>query len=181
MSFELLPGLEALRKSADGCESRLVISARKELQSTEYRSRMQDARVRLGEEFFADTPNSLAKLRLSRGFSQQRLAEAIGTSQPHIARIESGRGDLLFATAGRLADALGVKIDDLQIGQAIHIRELQIPEGVKILHDAESVVVQVKQPAAVVEATPGVIPAEGTAEPEIITAKKKDKVDGEEE
>jgi large subunit ribosomal protein L25 len=78
-------------------------------------------------------------------------------------------------------ESIRVKIDDLQLGQAIHIRELQIPEGVKILHDPEAVVVQVKQPAVVVEPTPGVVPIEGaTAEPEVITAKKKVE-EGEEE
>jgi transcriptional regulator with XRE-family HTH domain len=57
---------------------------------------------------------SLARLRLSRGYSQQQLATMIGSSQPHIARIESGRGELFFDTAGRLADALGVKLDELR-------------------------------------------------------------------
>lgn len=76
-------------------------------------------------------------------------------------------------------DSIRVKIDDLQVGQAIHIRELQIPEGVKILHDADAVVVQVKQPAAPVEVAP-TAPVEGGAEPEVITAKKKVE-EGEEE
>lgn len=77
-------------------------------------------------------------------------------------------------------ESIRVKIDDLQVGQAIHVRELQIPEGVKILHDAEAVVVQVKQPAAVVETTATGVPVEGGAEPEVIT-KKKEKEEGEEE
>ena len=71
-------------------------------------------------------------------------------------------------------DSIRVKIDELQIGQAIHIRELQIPEGVKILHDADAVVVQIKQPTVVVEPTAAALPIEGAAaEPEVITAKKK--------
>lgn len=76
-------------------------------------------------------------------------------------------------------DSIRVKIDDLQIGQAIHIRELQVPEGVKLLHDPEQVVVQVKVPA--VQAEPTVAPIEGAtgAEPEVIT-KKKEKEEEEE-
>lgn len=78
-------------------------------------------------------------------------------------------------------DSIRVKIDELQIGQAIHIRELQVPPGVKILHDADAVVVQVKQPVVVAEPTPTAVPIEGTAaEPEVIT-KKKEKEEGEEE
>ena len=75
---------------------------------------MQDARAVLAAEMFRDVPGSLAKLRLSRGYSQQQLAKAIGTSQPHIAKIEAGKVELQFGTASRLADALGVKLDELR-------------------------------------------------------------------
>jgi transcriptional regulator with XRE-family HTH domain len=75
---------------------------------------MQDARVELEREFLPGAPKSLGKLRLSLGYSQQQLAAAIGTSQPHIARIESGRGsNLMLDTAARLASALGVSIDEI--------------------------------------------------------------------
>ena len=77
-------------------------------------------------------------------------------------------------------ESIRVKIDDLQIGQAIHVRELQVPAGVKIMHDAEAVVVQVKQPAVQAEPTVAGPPVEGAAEPEVIT-KKKEKEEGEEE
>jgi transcriptional regulator with XRE-family HTH domain len=75
---------------------------------------MQEARVALGMQVFVNAPASLAKLRLSRGLSQAQLASAIGTSQPHIAKMEGGSVNLMFDTAGRLADALGVKLDDLR-------------------------------------------------------------------
>lgn len=74
---------------------------------------MQEARAALATEILADAPISLAKVRLQRGFSQEQLARAIGTSQPHIARIEAG-ASLLWNTAVRLADALGVSLDDLR-------------------------------------------------------------------
>ncbi len=70
-------------------------------------------------------------------------------------------------------DSIRVKIDDLQVGQAIHIRELQIPEGVKILHDPDAVVVQIKQQLVAPEPTVAAPPVEGAAaEPEVITKKK---------
>ena len=75
---------------------------------------MQEARVVLGQDLFGDEQLSLSKLRLSRGLSQTQLAKAIGTSQPHVARIEASKGELLFDTASRIADALGVKLDDLR-------------------------------------------------------------------
>jgi large subunit ribosomal protein L25 len=76
-------------------------------------------------------------------------------------------------------DSIRVKIDDLQVGQAIHIRELQVPEGVKLLHDPEQVVVQIKMPAVQAEPTVAA-PVEGAAaEPEVIT-KKKEKEETEE-
>lgn len=56
---------------------------------------------------------TLATLRMRRGWSQKQLAEAIGTSQPHIARIENGRDNVLLATANQLAKALGVTLDEI--------------------------------------------------------------------
>jgi DNA-binding XRE family transcriptional regulator len=57
----------------------------------------------------------LAALRLRRGLSQKQLADAIGTSQPHIARIEKGRDNVLLATANQLARALGVTLDEVNV------------------------------------------------------------------
>jgi large subunit ribosomal protein L25 len=74
-------------------------------------------------------------------------------------------------------ESIRVKLDDLQLGQAIHVRELPIPEGVKCLDNPEAVVVQIKTPTA--EVAPA-SPLEGAVEPEVITAKKKDKEEGEE-
>ncbi len=70
-------------------------------------------------------------------------------------------------------ESIRVKIDDLQLGQAIHIRDLPVMEGVKFMHDGDAVIVQVKLPSAQVE-TAAVSPLEGGgAEPEVITKKKE--------
>lgn len=76
---------------------------------------MQEARKRLGAELYADQPSTLASVRLSRAYSQTHLANALGTSQSHIAKIESGAVDIQWETATRLADALGLKLDELRI------------------------------------------------------------------
>jgi transcriptional regulator with XRE-family HTH domain len=72
---------------------------------------LKAARQRLARKL--PTATTLAKLRLGRGWSQKRLADAIGTSQPHIARIENGRDNVLLATANQLAKALGVSLEEI--------------------------------------------------------------------
>lgn len=102
------------RKSVDGRVPRAALSAQRERLDTVFRSRMQEARVELARDTLADAPQTLSMLRLSRGMSQQRLAEAIGSTQPYIARMEAGNVNLQWDTATRLADALGVKLDELR-------------------------------------------------------------------
>jgi large subunit ribosomal protein L25 len=76
-----------------------------------------------------------------------------------------------LATA--VPESIRVRIDDLEIGQALYVKDVKVPEGVKLLDDPEAIVVQVTQPQKVeVEIAP-VVPVEGAAaEPEVITAKK---------
>jgi len=78
-------------------------------------------------------------------------------------------------------DSIRVKIDELQVGQAIHVRELQVPEGVKVLNDPDAVVVQIKVPVVQPEPTVVAAPVEGAvAEPEVITKKKEKEEEPEE-
>ena len=71
-----------------------------------------------GRRWIADTvlagqPVTMRTLRLRRGLSQTQLAEAIGTQQPHIARIERGQADLRLDTCRRIASALGIDLNTL--------------------------------------------------------------------
>lgn len=71
-----------------------------------------------------------------------------------------------------IPESIRVRIDSLLLGQSIHVKELELPAGVKALDDPDLVVVQVKQQhVPVVE--PTAPPAEGAAEPEVITKKKE--------
>ncbi len=81
-----------------------------------------------------------------------------------------------------IPDSIRVRIDGLLLGQAIHVKELELPAGVKALDDPDLVVVQVKmQQVPVVEPTAAPTEAGATAaEPEVIT-KKKEKPAEEEE
>lgn len=57
--------------------------------------------------------DTVRTLRRRKGLSQSQLAEAIGTSQPHIARIERGTDNVTIDTCRRLASALGIDLNTL--------------------------------------------------------------------
>lgn len=69
---------------------------------------MQQARRNLAYSLYGDEPETLTVLRLSAGLSQVKLAQMVGTSQPHIARIEGGRTDPGTEMIAKLAAALAV-------------------------------------------------------------------------
>jgi large subunit ribosomal protein L25 len=75
----------------------------------------------------------------------------------------------------KIPDSFRLEIEGLTLGHPIHVRDLQLPEGVKVLEPGEAVVVQLKLPGMEE-------PVEGAAdavEPEVLTAKKPK--EGEEE
>ena len=53
----------------------------------------------------------IAQLRAEAGMSQARLAELTGMEQPHIARIEAGRYSVGVDILGKIAAALGKRVD----------------------------------------------------------------------
>jgi large subunit ribosomal protein L25 len=63
----------------------------------------------------------------------------------------------------------------------VHVRDLKVPEGVKVMDDPDAIVVHVAAPRVAVE-TPaaGAAPIE-TAEPEVITARRPAAEEGEPE
>jgi len=52
----------------------------------------------------------LTEERRRRGLSQAEVAARMGTSQPAVARLESGRSDARLSTLERYANALGTTI-----------------------------------------------------------------------
>lgn len=78
---------------------------------------------------------------------------------------------------GSIPEAIRIDITNLTLGNPIHVRELTLPEGVRVLESPEAVVVQLKLPGA--EAVVAPTPAEPGAGPEVI--KKEKKVEDEEE
>jgi large subunit ribosomal protein L25 len=55
--------------------------------------------------------------------------------------------------------------------EVLHVRELKLPPGVKVLDDAEQVVAQVRE---IVESAADAAAAEGSAEPEVIGQKERE-------
>jgi large subunit ribosomal protein L25 len=77
-----------------------------------------------------------------------------------------------------IPNAIVVMVGDLKIDDAIHVKELKLPPGVKPLQDEDAVVAQVKT-ITEEEVTPAA--EEGAAEPEIIGKAKDDEAAAEAE
>jgi large subunit ribosomal protein L25 len=73
---------------------------------------------------------------------------------------------------GSIPDAVRIDITNLTLGNPIHVKELSLPEGVRVLESPEAVVVQIKLPGA--EAVVAPTPAEPGAGPEVIKKEKKE-------
>jgi large subunit ribosomal protein L25 len=80
--------------------------------------------------------------------------------------------------ADSVPESIRVNINELQLGGAIHVRELHLPPDVTALADADAIVVHVTLPQAEPEA--GAVPGAEQAEPEII-GRKVAAEEGEEE
>ena len=105
------PGPRSVRS---GKLPRNQLSAERERADHDYARRLTAARKALAKAIERGGVASLQALRLHRGLSQTQLAELLGTSQSHIAKIEAGQVRLYLDTAIRLADALNIGLDDLR-------------------------------------------------------------------
>jgi large subunit ribosomal protein L25 len=68
-----------------------------------------------------------------------------------------------------LPEIIRIDVSGLNVGDAIHVKDLQLPDGVTTRVDAELTVVRVSAPNVEIE------PAAGSAEPEVLKEKKDDK------
>jgi large subunit ribosomal protein L25 len=73
---------------------------------------------------------------------------------------------------GNIPEAIRVDITHLSVGHPIHVKDLVVPEGVKILESPEAVVVQLKVPGAAETAAAPPAEAAPTA-PEVIKKERK--------
>jgi DNA-binding XRE family transcriptional regulator len=79
-------------------------------QREDRKAKLAEARQKVANAFYA-SQTSLAAMRLKKGLSQAALAQLVGTSQSHIARMEKGDDDIRLSTARRLAEALGTDLE----------------------------------------------------------------------
>jgi large subunit ribosomal protein L25 len=75
-------------------------------------------------------------------------------------------------------ESIRVPISELQIGQAIYVKDLKLPDGVTTAVDPDAIVVQVLAPKVEAEAAPA--PIAEQAEPEVIGRKEKPEEEAEE-
>ena len=74
-----------------------------------------------------------------------------------------------------LPEMLEIDVAALGLGEALHVSQIPMPEGVRILNDPELVVFHVVDPSTIVEEEPETAPAESeaAAEPEVIGEKER--------
>ncbi|MGE0377580.1 MAG: 50S ribosomal protein L25 [Planctomycetaceae bacterium] len=116
-------------------------------------------RVDVTERMSVDVPVVL------RGTPQGVLDGGVLNHQLHSITVE--------ATALNLPDQIEIRVNDLGIGQSIHVSDIKgLPEGVTIETDAELIVVQV---TAAVEVAEAEAPEEGgPTQPELVGRKEAD-------
>ncbi|MGH7739642.1 MAG: 50S ribosomal protein L25 [bacterium] len=106
------------------------------------------------------------------------MAEGVkagGTLQTFMRSLE------VFCLPTEIPAAIEVDVLALNVGEAVHVSDLKLAEGVKATHDGGNVIVSVAAQQAEevkAEAAPGAAvagaPAAAGSEPEVITAKKKE-------
>jgi large subunit ribosomal protein L25 len=74
-------------------------------------------------------------------------------------------------------DSIRVAINELQLNQSIYVKDLKLPEGVEVLNDPDAIIVHVTETKG--EPEPAAEEA-ASAEPEVISARKKEEGEGEE-
>lgn len=79
----------------------------------EGRAELKKGREWVADKFFGQDGDTIRSFRLRKGMSQVDVAKMLGTSQPHVARIESGSENPLLATCRRLCRALDIDMNSL--------------------------------------------------------------------
>ncbi|MBI3823085.1 MAG: 50S ribosomal protein L25 [Planctomycetes bacterium] len=79
-----------------------------------------------------------------------------------------------------IPESIRVMINELQIDQAIHVRELKLPDGVTVKNDPEAIIVQVSKKIEEVIAPVVAAPTAESGEPEVIGRVKEEEPEEEE-
>ena len=111
----LLPTVRLRPATTEVHTGRPTSSRRKALLETQAGQAMQQRALRdLGDALDHHGLAPLVALRLRQGLTQKALCDASGLPQPHLSRLENGKvANPDSATLGRLAEALGVTMDEV--------------------------------------------------------------------
>jgi ribosome-binding protein aMBF1 (putative translation factor) len=82
-------------------------------QDEDFRKELEKARHWVADTFYGQEKDTIRTMRLRKGLSQSKLADILGTSQSHVARIENGYADILFDTCRKLCHALEIDMNKL--------------------------------------------------------------------
>lgn len=77
-----------------------------------WEAELSAARAEAAIDLYPSGP-SIAQLRLKKGWSQKNLANALGTTQAQISKLENGLGNPQLSTMISLSDALEARIEDI--------------------------------------------------------------------
>ena len=77
-------------------------------------------------------------------------------------------------SADNIPQSIEVDVANLEIGDSVHVSDLKIPEGIKVLDSGDRSVCSVSHPQAGITETPEVAAEAAPAEPEVIRRKKED-------
>lgn len=77
------------------------------------RAALVKGRQWVANSFYAEDGDTVRTLRLRKGWSQTQLADALSTSQSHVARIERGTENVTIETCRKLSNALGIDLNTL--------------------------------------------------------------------
>jgi len=92
---------------------------------------------RRDQELLRRVGQRVAHARGDRGWSQERLAEAVGIEPVSLSRLETGDRALSLSTLAAIADALGVNVGDLiDEGRLIPAPQLG-PEAAELVRSFE--------------------------------------------
>jgi len=78
-----------------------------------------------------------------------------------------------------IPEGLQVRITDMKVGDALHVKDLDVPAGLQVLADPDEVVVQLTEALEIEEPEPEEVET-GAAEPEVIGGRREDEGEGEE-
>lgn len=80
----------------------------------------------------------------------------------------------------QIPESIRVNVADLKIGDFLHVKDLVLPQDVRAITPAETIVCTVRAKAAEEEVAPAAVAEEGPTEPEIIGRKEKEAEEEEE-